>query len=378
MTAHQAPGIVPGTDFLLPVIAEHLLAQDVPHPPDFKVFRLAGIPVGVHGVVQHPGGGAGEAGIHHVHEQLGHIQRVEIVIHQHVAVAALRVGVSLHALPVHLCEGGVGLIGKILEAHLTQNDRHVPHGFLVGAQGLEELSAAHVALSGIGMHIVNADLRDLAHRRVQPAERIVGRCPVGIVDHGVRTGNGDVRQRRVFVHLGPEEMDHLFPEGKVSVRGSPVSVRLVEDDEMADAGESVLGHQPVEVPHGCLHPFGRSLHVPGGRIVLSIHHHDAAALAVLQQLTDVGRVALVVKPRPVKIGERAVDHAAHILRAHEVQAPEKRIPVCLGDFSAPGKSFVVRVPFHSVPEIGRIGIDDLSGEAQRYRTGTACRGEQQA
>ena len=59
-SAHQAPSVVPRTDLLLGRIAEDGAAQGVPHAPELDVLRTARVAVGMHGVVQHPGGGARE------------------------------------------------------------------------------------------------------------------------------------------------------------------------------------------------------------------------------------------------------------------------------------------------------------------------------
>ena len=213
------------------------------------------------------------------------------------------------------------------------------------------------------MHVVEAHFRDFFDRRLQPAGRVIGRSRIPVIDDGIRTGDVHLLfQDGILVHLGLEAPDHLPPEPEVSVGGGPVSVRLVEDDEMADAVESVVRHEPVEVLHRSFHPFLGPFHLPGGRVILSVYHHDSAALAVGQQFQEVLGVPSVLESFPREIGERAVDHAADVLGLHVVQAGIQGRPFRFGKGASPGDRFIVGIPFDAVSQIVR--IDDFFGDSQ--------------
>ena len=269
---------------------------------------------------------------------------------------------SLHPPPVFLGKGGISRIGKILEPGLSQDNGLVCQG-LQPFQGFFEFPAADIALSGIGMHVVEAHFRDIFDRRLQPAGRIIGRSRIPVIDN--RVGTSDVHllfQDGILVHFVLESPDHFPPEFEVSVGGGPVSVRFVEDDEMLDAVEAPVRHQPVEVLDRSLHPFLGSFHIPGGWVVLSVNHHDIAALAVGQQFQEILSIPPVLEPFPREIGERAVDHAAHVLGLHVIQARIQGIPFRFGEGTPPGGRFIVGVPFYAVSQV--IGINHLVGDRQ--------------
>ena len=326
VAAHQRPGVVPGSDLLLRGIIEHLFTQYVPHAPQLDILRVARVAVAVHGIVEHPGGDARVAVVHHLHAQERHVQPVEVVVNEHVGITPLGEGMSLHPAQIFLHQQRVGR-APVFVARLTQQDLlTLRHGSLMVLQDRTIAARAQLLLSRVGMQVVDThQVVRIGGGLRHPSCGIVGGVIVSVVYHHV--GGGELHllcQARVLIHLLRKAVQHGEPEVVVPVGRCPVAVRLVEDNEVLDAGEAQVVHQVVEVVHRHLHPSLILFHLPGGGIVLPIHHGDVSVGAVLQQFFKRLYVSCLVVGAGLRIEVTvgAVDHAAHISRPHEVDPPE--------------------------------------------------------
>ena len=209
-------------------------------------------------------------------------------------------------------------------------------------------------LAGIGVDVIQADQGVQVSRGLRdPAGRIIGRGRVAVFDDDVGACQGDfLQQAGMSGHFRMEPFHHGLPETVIALRRRPVPVRLVEDDEMADAVETFLLDQPVQIVHAHLHPGVIRLQGPVRRIELAIDHFDAPVLTEGEQFQQRSGIAFPVIGSPVVIQVLSADHAADESRPQEVYPGEEGLPVRVGDFRPPGRGLVVRVPFHPVSQIG--------------------------
>ena len=217
--------------------------------------------------------------------------------------------------------------------------------------------AAHLVLTGIGMHVVDADLRaEVLRAPGHPSRRIVLRRRILITHHHVGRRKRHLSlQFRIPGHFGIETPRHRAPQVVIAVGRSPAPVGLVEDNEMADAVEPEVTDQKIQIIDRHLHPPLRILHRPRRRIILPVGHRNTFVLTVLQQTAKRREVAhpVVTARRGVVIAVRAVYHAAHIARAHEVEAFEQFAPISVAHLGTPGSGLIVRVPLDAVTDVIR-------------------------
>ena len=140
----------------------------------------------------------------------------------------------------------------------------------------------------------------------------------------------------------------------------------------------------IQVIDRHLHPLLRILHRPRRRIVFTVGHRDAVVLTILQQAAERREVAhaVVTARRGIVIAVGAVDHAAHITRAHEIEAFGELRPIGVAHLRAPRFGFVVRVPLDAVADVIRTedpvghfdpeGLPRIAGGEQYGRGKRGC------
>lgn len=253
---------------------------------------------------------------------------------------------------------------RVLVPGLAENQFFPGRDFGADATQLFGVSpAAYLVLAGIGMHVVDADLRaEVLRAPGHPSRRVVLRRRVLVTHHHVGRRKRHLSfQVRIPGHFGVETLRHRAPQVVIAVGRGPVAVGFVEDDEMADAVEPEVADQKIQVIDRHLHPLLRILHRPRRRIVFTVGHRDAVVLTILQQAAERREVAhaVVTARRGIVIAVGAVDHAAHITRAHEIEAFGELRPIGVAHLRAPRFGFVVRVPLDAVADV--IRTDDPVG-----------------
>ena len=158
-------------------------------------------------------------------------------------------------------------------------------------------------------------------------------------------------------HLLMETLHHGLPESVIALRGGPVPVGFVEDDEMADTVETFLLHQPVQIIHTHFHPGRISLEGLVRRVKLAEQDFDIPVLAVGEEPEQRLRIPVPVEASPVIIEVLAADHAADEAGTEEIDTGEKLVPVGLGNPNAPAGRFVIGIPLDAASQIGR--LEDL-------------------
>ena len=194
-------------------------------------------------------------------------------------------------------------------------------------------------------------------RLFHPPLGIIGRSLILVIGYYIRPCKHHLfRQPGILFHFPVKTEKHLFPHFIITIGRCPVSIRLVEDYKILDTGETKVIHQIIKIVDGHIHPFLILLHIPGRRIVFTVHDGYPPLGTIPQESGNGSYIPrfIIRACCGIIIAIGAVYHATYILRLHKVESFAECFPVFIRDRSTPSFSLIIGIPLGTIADISGI------------------------
>ena len=312
----------------------------------------------MHCIIQHPHSHTRISSVHHFHGKQRHIEAIEIVVTEHIAVTPFSERMPFDPAVIFCHQQRIS-ITPILITGLTQNNLF-PLGNMtfIAGKNFRILSGTHFILTRISMDIVQSDNGvSIQCRLFHPPLGIIGRSLILVIGYYIRPCKHHLfRQPGILFHFSVKTEKHLFPHFIITIGRCPVSIRLVEDYKILDTGETKVIHQIIKIVDGHIHPFLILLHIPGRRIVFTVHDGYPPLGTIPQESGNGSYIPrfIIRSCFGIIIAIGAVYHATYILRLHKVESFAECFPVFIRDRSTPSFSLIIGIPLGTIADISGI------------------------
>ena len=382
VAAEPAPGPVPGSDLLVGRIVVELRAEDVPKAPALDVALVGQVVLRVHGVVHVPCGHGVHAAVHRLDGDRCHVQTVEVVVDEHVAVGR---GVAFGQPAPFMFGGQLAAVLCRLEADLPEEegfalpagDRHV----LVQEEVFGRRALPRRPVRVVGVRVVGAE--QFAHgircvvgpQRTLPDLPVLGHAGIG---YAARTADGDPAGQLTALKLLVQQLDAGGPLREVAVCAGPAAVGLVDEVVVADAAVALRDDQVLDP--GADHPVPAAVGdvaQPDRRVVPIVavarhapfadHDHDAPLLTEVEDAIEGVSLLRVEVEDGISVGVESLEvapvglvHDPHEAGLQVVHAADQLLPFLIGEQQPPFRRFGIGVrigrPLHARAD-ERVGND---------------------